>query len=103
MAVRAARSDIGVTPRERLERGLKYTAVGPVELGRGLAGIGVQSARSSSAWLARRYRRARGSDRPGRALAAPPQAPALALAAAPAGVSGPAPALSGRPHGRPPT
>ncbi|MGV0685721.1 cell wall synthesis protein CwsA [Mycolicibacterium thermoresistibile] len=88
MAVTAAKSDIGVTPRERLERGLKYTAVGPVELGRGLAGIGVQSARSSSAWLARRYRRARVSDRLGRDLAAAQQALALELAAAQEVVSG---------------
>ncbi|AGL25470.1 hypothetical protein J113_00065 [Mycobacterium tuberculosis CAS/NITR204] len=49
-----------LTPRERLTRGLAYSAVGPVDVTRGLlelgVGLGLQSARSTAAGLRRRYR-----------------------------------------------
>lgn len=42
-----------LTPRERLTRGLAYSAVGPVDVTRGLlelgVGLGLQSARSTTA------------------------------------------------------
>ncbi|MEQ6323982.1 cell wall synthesis protein CwsA [Mycobacterium canetti] len=52
-----------LTPRERLTRGLTYSAVGPVDVTRGLlelgVGVGVHSARSTAAELRRRYREGR--------------------------------------------
>jgi hypothetical protein len=48
--------DSRLAPRERLTRGLKYSAVGPVDITRGVVGIGVHSARSTAAGLRRRYR-----------------------------------------------
>lgn len=58
-----------LTPRERLTRGLAYSAVGPVDVTRGLlelgVGLGLQSARSTAAGLRRRYRKA---DWPARSL-----------------------------------
>lgn len=57
-----------LTPRERLTRGLAYSAVGPVDVTRGLlelgVGLGLQSARSTAAGLRRRYR----ADWPARSL-----------------------------------
>lgn len=48
-----------LTSRERLTRGLRYTAVGPVDVTRGVVGIGVHSAESTAARLHRRYEKAR--------------------------------------------
>lgn len=45
-----------LTPRERLTRGLTYSAVGPVDVTRGVVGLSAQSARSTAAELRRRYR-----------------------------------------------
>ncbi|MGV0837107.1 cell wall synthesis protein CwsA [Mycolicibacterium thermoresistibile] len=78
----SSKTDTRLTPRERLTRGLRYTAVGPVEVTRGVVGLGVDSARSSSAWLAQRYRQGRLSDQLSRDLAAAQEALALELAAA---------------------
>ncbi len=47
-----------LTPRERLARGLTYSAVGPVYVTRGVVGLGVDAARASAAGL-RRYREGR--------------------------------------------
>lgn len=44
-----------LTPRQRLARGLKYTAVGPVDVTRGVLGVGVDSAQATAAELRRRY------------------------------------------------
>ena len=55
----SSRSDTRLTAGERLTRGLKYTAVGPVDVTRGALGLGVHSAQSSAAWVGDRYRRAR--------------------------------------------
>ncbi|KAA8954589.1 cell wall synthesis protein CwsA [Mycobacterium sp.] len=45
-----------LTPRQRLTRGLAYSAVGPVDLTRGLVGLGVNSAQAGVSSLRRRYR-----------------------------------------------
>jgi Cell wall synthesis protein CwsA len=48
-----------LTSRERLTRGLRYSAVGPVDVTRGVVGISVHSAESAAAGARRRYRDAR--------------------------------------------
>ncbi|MGH3969896.1 MAG: cell wall synthesis protein CwsA [Mycobacterium sp.] len=48
-----------LTPRERLTRGLAYTAVGPVDVTRGLVGLGVHSAQAGASELRRRYQEGR--------------------------------------------
>ncbi len=48
-----------LTPRQRLTRGLAYTAVGPVDITRGLVGLGAHSAQVGAANLLRRYREGR--------------------------------------------
>ena len=45
-----------LTPRQRLSRGLTYTAVGPVDVTRGVVGLGVHSAQAGASNLRRRYR-----------------------------------------------
>ena len=55
----SSKTDVRLTPGERLTRGLKYTAVGPVDVTRGALGVGLHSAQSSAAWIGDRYRRAR--------------------------------------------
>ena len=42
-----AKAESRLTPRERLARGLTYSTVGPVDLTRGIVGLGVDSARST--------------------------------------------------------
>ncbi|HTX97929.1 MAG TPA: cell wall synthesis protein CwsA [Mycobacterium sp.] len=48
-----------LTPRQRLARGVTYTAVGPVDLTRGVVGLSAQSAQSTASQLRRRYREGR--------------------------------------------
>ena len=48
-----------LTPRERLSRGLTYSAVGPVDVTRGLVGLGAQGTRSTATEVRRRYREGR--------------------------------------------
>ena len=55
----SARNPIRLTPRQRLGRGLTYTAVGPVDVTRGLVGLGAHSAQSGASNLHRRYREGR--------------------------------------------
>jgi len=50
-----ARTDTRLTPRQRLNRGLAYTAVGPVDVTRGVVGLGVHSAQAGASSLRRRY------------------------------------------------
>lgn len=52
-----SKTELRLTPSQRLGRGLKYSAVGPVDVTRGAVGLGVDSARSSAAWVGERYRR----------------------------------------------
>ena len=48
-----------LTPRQRLSRGLTYTAVGPLDITRGTVGLGLQGAQSAGSELRRRYAEAR--------------------------------------------
>lgn len=48
-----------LTPSQRLGRGLRYSAVGPVDVTRGAVGIGAESVRSSATWVGDRYRRSK--------------------------------------------
>jgi Cell wall synthesis protein CwsA len=50
-------STVRLSSGERFARGLKHSASGPVDVTRGALGLGVNSARSSAAWLGSRYRR----------------------------------------------
>ncbi len=54
-----AKSETRLTPRERLTRGLTYTAVGPVDVTRGVVGLSVNSAQATASGLRRRYREGR--------------------------------------------
>jgi hypothetical protein len=54
-----SRNDTRLTPRQRLSRGLAYTAVGPVDVTRGVVGLGVHSAQAGASSLRRRYREGR--------------------------------------------
>jgi hypothetical protein len=52
-----AKAESRLTPRERLARGLTYSTVGPVDVTRGVVGLGVDSVRSTAAQLRRAYER----------------------------------------------
>ncbi|MGO9151657.1 cell wall synthesis protein CwsA [Mycobacterium sp.] len=67
-----------LTPRERLARGLTYSAVGPVDVTRGVVGLGVHSAQSTASQVRRRYQQGRVA----RELAAAQETIAQELAAA---------------------
>jgi len=54
-----AKKHIRLTPRERLSRGLTYTAVGPVDVTRGVLGLSVRSAQAGASSLRRRYQEGR--------------------------------------------
>jgi hypothetical protein len=54
-----AKNHTPLTPRERLSRGLASTAVGPVDVTRGLVGLGVHSAHAGASSLRRRYHEGR--------------------------------------------
>lgn len=55
----SAKTGPGLTSRERLARGLTYSAVGPVDVTRGVVGLGAHSAQSTASALRRRYREGR--------------------------------------------
>lgn len=74
----SANAQSRLTPRQRLSRGLTYSAVGPVDVTRGLIGLGVDSAQSTASELRRRYRHGRLS----REIAAAQETLAQELAAA---------------------
>lgn len=52
----SSKTDTRLTPRERLTRGLAYTAVGPVDITRGALGLTVNSSRATATHLRNRYR-----------------------------------------------
>ncbi|CAN5492323.1 cell wall synthesis protein CwsA [soil metagenome] len=52
-----SKTDSRLTPRQRLGRGLAYTAVGPVDVTRGALGIGAQSLAATAAGIRRQYRK----------------------------------------------
>ncbi|MCT7661273.1 cell wall synthesis protein CwsA [Mycobacterium deserti] len=58
----STKADLRLSPSQRLARGLKYTAVGPVDVTRGALGLGIDGAQSSASWVSNRYRRGRVSD-----------------------------------------
>jgi Cell wall synthesis protein CwsA len=55
----SAKAESRLTPRQRLARGLTYSAVGPVDVTRGVVGLGVHSAQSTASQLRQRYRQGR--------------------------------------------
>lgn len=59
-----------LTSRQRLTRGLTYSAIGPVDVTRGVLGLGAHSAAAGAASLRRRYRAGRDV---GDIIAAPPE------------------------------
>ncbi|BBX33085.1 hypothetical protein MMAG44476_07296 [Mycolicibacterium mageritense DSM 44476 = CIP 104973] len=50
-----ANTDARLAPSQRLSRGLKYTAVGPVDITRGVIGIGAGTVQATASELHRRY------------------------------------------------
>jgi hypothetical protein len=56
-----------LTPRQRLTRGLQYTAVGPVDITRGTVGLGLHGAYSAGSRLRQRYRESRVAEEVGAA------------------------------------
>lgn len=57
------KSETTLTSQERLVRGLRYSAIGPVDVTRGALGVGVSSARSATSELRQRCRQARLAER----------------------------------------
>jgi Cell wall synthesis protein CwsA len=55
----SAKTDARLTPGERLTRGLRYTAVGPVDVTRGTVGLSWRGARSAAASLRQRVEKSR--------------------------------------------
>ncbi|MDA2892276.1 cell wall synthesis protein CwsA [Mycolicibacterium sp. BiH015] len=55
----SSKTRVRLTPSQRLSRGLKYSTVGPVDVGRGAVGLGVESVRTSASWVGDRYRRSK--------------------------------------------
>ncbi|HTM84128.1 MAG TPA: cell wall synthesis protein CwsA, partial [Mycobacterium sp.] len=55
----SSRTEIALTPRQRLARGLTYTVVGPLDVTRGVAGLGIHSATAGVQGVRRRYRAGR--------------------------------------------
>ncbi|BBX64197.1 cell wall synthesis protein CwsA [Mycobacterium saskatchewanense] len=80
----SAKTESRLTPRQRLVRGLAYSAVGPVDVTRGMVGLGVQSAQSTASELRRRYQEGRLA----REIAAAQEALAQELSAAQEVVAG---------------
>ena len=54
-----------MTPRQRLTRGLQYTAVGPVDIARGTVGLSAHGAYTAGSRLRQRYRESRIADEVG--------------------------------------
>lgn len=55
----SVKAEIPLTPRKRLARGLTYSTLGPVDVTRGIVGLGVQSAQSTASQIRRKYREGR--------------------------------------------
>ncbi len=55
----SAKNHTQLTPGQRLSRGLTYTAVGPVDVTRGIVGLGAHSAQAGASNLRRRYQEGR--------------------------------------------
>ena len=50
----SAKTDVRLTPSQRLSRGLKYSAIGPVDVTRGTVGLSLQGAQSAAGRVRRR-------------------------------------------------
>jgi cell wall synthesis protein CwsA len=50
----SSKTDVRLTPSQRLGRGLKYSAVGPVDVTRGTVGLSLQGAQSAASRIRRR-------------------------------------------------
>jgi hypothetical protein len=55
----SSKTDVRLTPSQRLGRGLKYSAVGPVDVTRGTVGLSVQGAQSAAARIRRNIEKSR--------------------------------------------
>ena len=55
----SSKTVVRLTPSQRLGRGLKNSVAGPVDVTRGAVGVGLDSVRSSAAWVGNRYQRGR--------------------------------------------
>jgi hypothetical protein len=55
----SVKTDARLSPGERLSRGLKYTAIGPVDVTRGTVGLSLQGAASAAAGLRQRIEKSR--------------------------------------------
>ncbi|MGV0719846.1 cell wall synthesis protein CwsA [Mycolicibacterium elephantis] len=77
-----------LTPGQRLGRGLKYSAVGPVDVTRGALGLGLSGAQSSAHWVGERYRQGRLKEQLSKELAAAQEVIGSELAAAQEVVAG---------------
>jgi hypothetical protein len=55
----STKTDVRLAPRARLARGLKYSAVGPVDITRGFAGLSAQTAQATAAGLRRQCKQSR--------------------------------------------
>ncbi|RDH75669.1 cell wall synthesis protein CwsA [Mycolicibacterium moriokaense] len=55
----SSKADIRLSPGQRLSRGLRYTAVGPVDVTRGTVGLSWQGAHSAASSLRQRLERSR--------------------------------------------
>jgi Cell wall synthesis protein CwsA len=78
----SSKTDARLTPSQRLSRGLKYSAVGPVDVTWGALGLGLNGAQSSAAWVGNRYRRGRVASQLTKDLAVAQETIAAELAAA---------------------
>lgn len=83
----SVKTEIRMSPAQRLSRGLKYTAVGPVDVTRGALALGLNGAQSSASWVGDRYRRGRIKAQLSEDLATAQQTIAQELAAAQEAVS----------------
>jgi cell wall synthesis protein CwsA len=55
----SSKTDVRLTPSQRLGRGLKYSAVGPVDVTRGTVGLTLQGAHSTAGSIRRRLDQSR--------------------------------------------
>jgi hypothetical protein len=55
----SSKTDARLTPSQRLSRGLKYSAVGPVDVTRGTVGLSWQGAASAAGGVRRRFEKSR--------------------------------------------
>jgi hypothetical protein len=55
----SSKTDARLTPSQRLSRGLKYSAVGPVDVTRGTVGLSWQGAQSAAGSVRRRFDKSR--------------------------------------------